>query len=209
MAMAQTPDLMEIRLDALQTGFRREELEWVGNLAIPVIGTLRPAWEGGAYNGREEERLEMIQDLADLFNLIDLELRAASPDIVSALQRSGPRVLISHHDFRATPDWQRLIYLYKSAKSKGGDVVKIATHVSSGADLTRLLSLHKWAKDLVVVPMGKEGRMGRVLAPLFGSQFAYASMDGAPAVAPGMMAISEMREMFKALSELSPGEGRW
>jgi 3-dehydroquinate dehydratase-1 len=207
-ATGQGPDLIEIRLDALGT-VRRDELEWVRDLAVPVIGTLRPSWEGGAYRGGEEERLGMLQELADLFDFVDLELRAADPGIVPALKQHGPRLLISHHDFRATPDWQRLTYLYKTGKERGGDVVKIATRVRSKGDLMRLLSLHTWAMDLVIVPMGKEARIGRVLAPVFGSLFTYASMDGVPAVAPGMMTISEMREVYRGLAGLIPGENRW
>ena len=208
-ALGQRPDLIEIRLDALGNALCRRELEWVGDLALPVIGTLRPSWEGGGYSGSEEERLGILQELADLFDMVDLEFRAARPDTVSALRRSGPRILVSHHDFHATPGWQRLIYLYGAAKAKGGDAVKIATRVRSVSDLVRLLSLHECSKDLVVVPMGKEGRIGRVLAPIFGSLFAYASMNGVPPVAPGMMAIGEVREMLEGLSELAPGEDPW
>ncbi len=208
-AMAQGPDLVEIRLDALRTGFQRRQLEWVGHLALPVIGTLRPSWEGGAFRGGNEERLGILQELADLFDFVDLELRAATPETIASLKRSGPRVIVSHHDFHRTPDWQRLTHLYRKGKARGGDVVKIATQVRSKSDLIRLLSLHRFARDLVVVPMGEEGRIGRILAPLFGSLFAYAGLDGAPAVAPGMLTISEMRRIYGELAGLSPGEGRW
>ena len=108
-AMRKSPDLIEIRLDALRNPFGSEDLSWITDLGVPVIGTLRPSWEGGAFDRSEEERLGLLGEVAGLFSYVDLELKVASPDLVKDLQRSGPRLLISHHDFRATPDWQRLI----------------------------------------------------------------------------------------------------
>src|SRR5439155_19230041 len=88
-------DLIELRLDMVS------DPDVAGALAgrrLPVVVTCRPQWEGGAFDGSEEERKRMLGRAAALgAEFIDVEWRAAFHDLVAA--RPGRRIVLSAHAF--------------------------------------------------------------------------------------------------------------
>jgi 3-dehydroquinate dehydratase len=47
--------------------------------------------------------------------------------------------------------------------------------------------------------MGKAGRVSRLLSPIFGGFFTFASLGRGAETAPGQMSIEEMRAAYKLL----------
>ena len=208
-AISQGADLIEIRLDHLQEIPGPEEIIWCTDLGVPTVVTIRNQSDGGRYNGTETGRLDILCAFAGICHYIDLEFRSATWELVATLRKRGSMVIISHHDFSSTPSLDELVSIISRAKALGGDVYKIAALVNSPDDTLRLLSLPRIISPVVVVPMGRNGRIGRILAPLFGSEFAYAHPEGLPAVAPGMLSIKEMRRVYRYLLEtLNQGDSK-
>jgi 3-dehydroquinate dehydratase type I len=205
MAVNQEADLVELRLDHLPRLPGPDELAWCDEIRVPVIATIRKVSDGGVYDGSEPERLECLRGAAASCDYVDLELQAASAGLVADLKKRGAGTIISHHDFRSTPPQQELLSLLSRARATGGAVCKIATLANSSSDVLRLLSLPQVMRPTVVVAMGEKGRIGRVLAPLFGSEFAYASPEGTTPVAPGMLTLGQMRRAYLALDEVVRG----
>ena len=201
MAISQGADLVELRLDYLPELPDADGLKWCSDLGVPVVATVRKESEGGRYKGPEEQRLGCLDGIAGLCQYVDLELNSATSEEVSALKDGGAKVILSHHDFKSTPPDETLLSVLCRAKALGSDVCKVATLVTTLRDTLRVLSLPSAVYPCVVVTMGSNGIIGRVLAPFFGSEFAYAHPDGLPPVAPGMLSVPTMRRIYQDLED--------
>jgi 3-dehydroquinate dehydratase len=52
--------------------------------------------------------------------------------------------------------------------------------------------------------MGPKGRVSRIVAPVFGSAFSYASLRKGTETAPGQLTVSEMRDALRFIGANSP-----
>ena len=182
-------DLVELRLDGVR------DLDVAGALAGragPVVATCRPVREGGRFAGSEEERRRI---LARAFALgadwVDLEWSGGFERLVA--DRRGRNVVLSMHDFEATP--ADLESRYRAMRATGAEVVKIAVRSRSAADVARLHRLGRGAggEPAVLVGMGPIGVPTRLLPAHFGSAWTYAG-DG---VAPGQVPLADMIEVYR------------
>ncbi len=182
-------DLVELRLDGVR------DLDVAGALAgrsVPTLITCRPAWEGGRFAGSEEERRRILQRAFELgADWVDLEWRGGFDRLIA--NRRGRNVVLSMHDFEATP--ADLKSPYRAMRATGAEVVKIAAHSRSGADVVRLHRLARGTRGepAVLVGMGPIGVPTRLLPARFGSAWTYAG-DG---VAPGQIPLSDMIERYR------------
>jgi 3-dehydroquinate dehydratase-1 len=160
---------------------------------------MRRETDGGRFAGSEEKRWDILGEIAGDVEYIDLEFDMAKECKVRELHDRGSKVIISHHDFQQTPTREEIISILYRAKNVGGDLVKIATMVHNRGDLLNLLTIPLAFSPIIVVPMGSEGKIGRIMAPLFGSRFAYAALDGLPPVAPGMLSVRQMRQIYDSI----------
>src|SRR4051812_10757008 len=92
-------DIQELRLDAVR------DVDVAGALSarrLPVIVTCRARWEGGLFDGSEEERLGLLVQAAEGgAEFVDVEWRA-DPAAIERCRRAA-RVVLSHHDFSGVP----------------------------------------------------------------------------------------------------------
>src|ERR1044071_5309451 len=91
-------DLVELRVDGVA------DLDIAGILRgrrKPAIVTCRPAWEGGRFDGSEEERQRILRGALDGgAEFVDVEWKAGFNDLV----RLAPaRVVLSSHHSAAVP----------------------------------------------------------------------------------------------------------
>ncbi len=204
-AVSQGADLIELRLDYLPRLPVAEELKWCRDLGVPVIGTIRKGSEGGNYKGAEAERLRCLERVACLLHYVDMEFESATHERIGWLKENGSKVIVSYHDFRSTPRDDRLLSIVCRTRALGADVCKIATLVQGPQDVLRMLLIPTIVSPSVVVTMGRKGVLGRILAPLFGSEFTYAHPDGLPPVAPGMLSVQTMRRAYLDIENILGG----
>jgi 3-dehydroquinate dehydratase-1 len=101
-------------------------------------------------------------------------------------------VLLSAHDFQATPAREVLLALIDRARTLGADLPKLATYAASPEDLRTLLDVTLAARDagVVTLGMGPFGPLSRVVLPAAGSLLTYGSV-GRP-TAPGQVPVADL-----------------
>ena len=183
-------DLIELRLDSVKDPNVGRVLE---GRKRPVIVTCRPTWEGGRFNGSEEERHRILAEAIEAgADYVDVEWRAGFDDLVKS--RDGKGIVLSMHDFEGVPS--DLESQYRTMRAMEPEVVKVAVHVRKLSDMCPLLKLRRSdveREQLVLVGMGSAGQISRVLASHFGSRWSYAGEN----VAPGQISISRMLKEFR------------
>ncbi len=182
---AAAADMVELRLDGVQDLDVAQALQG-GH--VPVIATCRPVWEGGRFDGSEEERRNVLaRALALGAAYVDIEWRAGFDDLIRA---NGSRVVVSSHDFVGVPD--DLGTRARAMRSTGAALIKVAVTAARLSDTLPLLDIAKGG-DAVVVGMGDAGVPSRLLASRFGSRWTYAGNG----VVPGQMPAARMVERFR------------
>ncbi len=192
-ADAPSPEEMRPFLRALSAGPR-----------LPVIATNRPLREMGAFSGREDLRLGMLEEAAKSgADWIDLE-HDAGVDSMAAFREAGAKVLLSWHSPAGTPAGKILRAKLESMSKTGADALKIVTLARSHEDNLRVLELipmagKKFGIDLVAFCMGPAGRWSRAVSIFLGSPWTYAQFEGRSATAPGQLSVPEMSELIRRI----------
>lgn len=199
-AASSGADLLEVRVDT----FKDREIEGLmeglkrlrSKTGLPLILTVRSGKEGGKYDIRDEERLNLFKNLMPFADLADIELSSGGiiKSMVNSARGHGKKVIISYHNFKSTPGDKTLLNIVRKARSKGADIVKLATFARGPQDLKRLAGILTDFDNLIVIAMGKGGSASRVLFPAIGSLITYGSITGK--TAPGQLSVSEIRREF-------------
>jgi len=175
-----------------------------------VIVTNRRADEGGAFPGTERERVELLKDAVALgADYVDIEARTEKPllrELVAHIKKYHGRTkwIISYHDFSGTPSAGALHKRFDACTRAGADIVKICTYAHTMEDNLRVLGIIPYARNkgqaIIAFAMGEQGRISRVMAPLLGASWGYASLEHGAESAPGQLTIEEMRQIHNMLS---------
>jgi 3-dehydroquinate dehydratase-1 len=202
-ALEQGADLVEVRFDYLKEDIKphRVGLELEG-LLDQCVFTLRHREEGGHFQGGEDARRALLLSLSRLEPAyLDLELAVAesAPGFLNELKGVGTRLILSWHDFKATPSEAELLRRAEAAWRLGG-VAKLVTTATSFEDNLRLLQLYRASRKhgLIAFCMGELGLPSRILAPLLGAPFTYARLEG-EGTAPGQPTVKELRRLYALL----------
>jgi 3-dehydroquinate dehydratase type I len=189
-------ELIELRLDLLQT--------LPGRLfpKIPegtgTVVTCRP----GVYS--ETERIGLMSEAVEMgATYVDIELEASQAYAEAVMKvAAGHRctVIFSHHDFKGTPGRDDLRRKLEHCYERGGVVAKIATQVNNMQEIMDLLSLYELPGRKVVLGMGSQGRITRVIGPYLGGEFTFASPEPGNETAPGQLCMAELKAIFKAIN---------
>lgn len=198
-------DVVEIRLDAM----REINLERLcRRIDLPLLFTNRPAWEGGLNRASEEDRfLPLLEAVDHGAAYVDLELRTAPSlrkRLLTAIDGSPTRLIISFHDFEKTPDDSRLAEILRRQSRSGGHIGKIVTMAHDHADVLRVLHLQceagRLGFPLIAFCMGEPGRLSRIVTLLLGGYMTYAAPDGQQGTAPGQLSLHELKGALAVLS---------
>ncbi len=200
-------DLIEWRLDI---HIRRHSIEdtllafslFSSQNRLPFLVTNRPAREGGAFDGGERPRLEVLQCAVEAgAEWVDLE-----PDVpeseINWFRMRNVGILISHHELNETPPMGVLQERVAQMASLRPHVIKIATIAREQEDNLRVLGLIPWAQrefgiDTIAFCMGEQGRWSRIACVAMGSPWTYAQMPGQTQAAPGQLPAKNMRIILK------------
>ncbi len=195
-------DLVELRIDYLKERCDFPKLKKV--IDLPVIATNRPISEGGFSSQPEEVRLEVLLKAAESgFDYVDLEISTKNlRKTIKKVEDLGVKTIISFHNFSFTPKIQELLTIFKKVQKFGAEICKIVTTAKSLEDnLTCFSFLDKASKRGKVVSfcMGKLGVPSRILSPLFGGYYTYASIWKGKESAPGQLTVGELRKIYRLM----------
>jgi 3-dehydroquinate dehydratase/shikimate dehydrogenase len=182
-------DLVELRLDTVADPDAAAAL---AGRTRPAIVTCRAAWEGGQFQGSEEERIRILRQAWSLgAEYVDLEQRApAAPDFLQ--ETGGRRVILSRHDHEGVP--RDLDAVFRALAASRAEIVKLAVTASRVSDPLALLDLGRRepARPFVALAMGPAGVWTRLLAARIGSRWSYAG-----SAASGQLAASRMLDELR------------
>ena len=211
---AKEPDLIEWRVDFFEgIGDAKQVVEAARQLkdaaaGIPLLFTRRNAREGGEKIViGEEQVVELYRSVcaSGLVALVDVEMDNDAAHVQAVRETSrlaGLTLVLSFHDFKATPEADALVRRFEQAAALGADVAKIAVMPQSLDDVLTLLGATARASRSVAIPlvsmaMGPLGAVTRASGWVFGSAMTFAV--GASSSAPGQMPIEDMRAAIDAL----------
>lgn len=197
--LGKVVDLIEARIDAFEPV--PDPLPVLQASKIPLIITIRHHREGGLQKLSEQARTALFTHLLPAASMIDLELRSAGAlaGVIAAAREKNIAVILSHHDFNATPSLAKLKTLATAARAAKCDLFKIATQTENAADLARLLQFSgaETRMPLSLMGMGPMGKVSRLVLGLAGSVLNYGYLDR-PQVVGQWPAV----ELKKRLAEL-------
>jgi 3-dehydroquinate dehydratase/shikimate dehydrogenase len=191
-ARRQGADLCELRADYLKDPDLEKLLR---EKPLPVLFTVRPTWEGGAFDGDESMRLGLLED-ACLYgaDYVDVEFRAYKD-----FNRRQAKLIVSFHDFEKTP--QDLERTASKMKELEPFLVKVACQARGTADLLALARLQSaFPAPLAVVAMGEFGEPLRILYHRLGGWLTYAALRSGAETAAGQLTVEELVRIYQAKS---------
>jgi 3-dehydroquinate dehydratase-1 len=212
--LPKKPDVIEWRIDHFRNiGNLPEVLEVARQIReaagqIPIIFACRSASEGGEtipLDDAEVVRLHSALCESRLVDIIDYELHNP-PEWREGLRKvsrdNGVALILSYHNFQATPDAATLIAKFADAERCGADIAKVAVMPQTPEDVLTLLGATWRASEAVGIPligmsMGSLGAMSRLASGVFGSALTFAV--GESSSAPGQIPIEELRAVLETL----------
>ena len=188
-------DLFEVRIDLIGDGWQ----ELAGQLNQPWIACNRSPDEGGSWGESEERRIEELLKALELgADIVDLELSTGNPEKVIPVIKKRARCLLSFHDLEKTPPLNTMREMVQSQLEAGADICKVITTASSFEDNLTVLQLITEFSELTIVSfaMGPLGFISRVLCPLTGGYFTYASIEEGRESASGQITVKGLVKLY-------------
>lgn len=195
-------DFVEVRLDCLEISRKLSDLS--ASTKIPLIATNKLQTEKGFFAGTETERQQTLLNAAkNGFEYVDVDLTSPKhKDIVSQLKLLGAKPIVSYHKFDGTLNVSAMEKVLDEQIASGASVCKIVVTAKQVEDNLPALSFVSFASSkakLVCFCMGEKGKISRLLSPMFGAFFTFASLENGSETAVGQMSISEMRIAYSLL----------
>jgi|LFRM01.1.fsa_nt_gb 3-dehydroquinate dehydratase-1 len=211
---ALQPDIIEWRVDYFDRLDREREvmaaLETVHREAagIPLLFTCRHRREGGQADMAEEGRISLVKKAlrSGLIDLLDLELLTEAREreaIIQEARQGGIYVILSFHDFRATPARDEMVEILVREQEAGADIAKIAVMPQNPYDVLSLLEAalifrERYARiPAACMSMSRLGIISRIAGHLFGSAIIYAAQERPSA--PGQLPLDGLRRCLELL----------
>ena len=163
----------------------------LANTVAVAVATCRRTGNGGNFHGTVEAELDVLmQAVAAGVQMVDLEIESAEalqPGQIQRLRETGAALLISHHDFSATPDLDAICQRILAFQP---DFIKVVPTAQTLADNVTLLQFIERASDhagVVGICMGEAGIISRVLGLRAGAAFTFASVSAGEETGPGQI----------------------
>lgn len=218
--LAKGPDLLEWRVDFFDAiGATAEVLavaREIRHLAgqTPLLFTRRSQQEGGEPIALSEEQVVALYTAvcADgQVDLVDVEMNndpAHVQQVRAAAQAHGVRLILSYHNFQATPDADFIRQRFEQAERQQADIGKVAVMPNSLDDVLTLLTSTLHASrtreiPLISMSMGSYGALSRLFGWVFGSTVTFAV--GERSSAPGQVPIAELTTAIEIVRKALAG----
>lgn len=195
-------ELYEVRIDLIGDSWP----ELVKQLEKPWIACNRSAEEGGSWGGNESKRREELLSAIELgASIVDIELVTGNLKEMVRLVKERAKCLLSFHDLKGTPPLDRMREIVQKELEAGADICKVVTTARGFEDNLAVLQLISDFPQARVVSfaMGPLGSASRILCPLVGGDFIYASAGEGSESAPGQITVRDLSKIYGML-----GNGR-
>lgn len=205
-AIRQGHDTLEVRLDALWPTVPDEAtatddlatcLDVAQASGSRLLATLRPVRQGGAFDGPEEVRINLLLAAVQSgFHAVDLENDHPEVGRIATLfHDAGAQVILSDHRLPEAPSREEGLRRLTSMQDMRGDLQKLAVPCGSFMDALRCLELahghaHKHGAP-VITPIGG-GAPIRALLGAAGNHAHYGHARGNMPAVPGQPSLDDV-----------------
>ena len=168
-----------------------------------LLFTLRTRAEGGEIDLSSEDYVQIIKDVAQLYQPEYLDFEYFAHKDVFEQMLDFPNLVLSDHNFQETPD--NMMEILSELTSLTPKVVKVSVMAHTAQDVLDLMNFTRGFKTLnpeqeyVTISMGKVGKVSRITSDVTGSSWSFASLDAASA--PGQISLSNMVKIREILNE--------
>ncbi|KKP36948.1 MAG: 3-dehydroquinate dehydratase [Candidatus Roizmanbacteria bacterium GW2011_GWA2_32_13] len=134
------------------------------------------------------------------FDFIDIDLSLIKDFNLPKKIKSN--IIISFHDFKKTPDVNKLEEILNKIREFKQEIIKIATMVNNKQDVGNLFKTllnKKVDEKIIIVGMGKKGRVTRIFGPLFGSFLTFAKTKYGLSE-QGQIDITKLKNIYKLIT---------
>ena len=197
-------DFIEVRLDSFETSRKLSDLS--AHTRTPLIATNKLIIEKGRFQGTEAERQKTLLDAAESgFEYIDVDLSNPKlQDTIKSLKELGAKPIVSFHKFDGALTVPEMNAILEKQLASGASVCKIistAKQVQDNLTALNFISENAGKTKLVCFCMGEQGKVSRLLSPVFGAFFTFASLEEGSETAPGQISIREMKTAYSLLGQ--------
>ncbi|MFS9009917.1 type I 3-dehydroquinate dehydratase [Streptococcus infantis] len=168
-----------------------------------LLFTLRTRSEGGEIDLDSAEYVQIIKDVAQLYQPEYIDFEYFSHKDVFEEMLDFPNLVLSYHNFQETPE--NMMEILSELTSLTPKVVKVSVMAHTEQDVLDLMNFTRGFKTLnpeqeyVTISMGKVGKVSRITSDVTGSSWSFASLDEASA--PGQISLSSMKKIREILNE--------
>ncbi len=197
-------DLAEIWLD------RVKDLDLPNLLAkapLPILCVCKKVDEKGGFTGTREAQAQVLLD-AIKYGAKYVDIPLNMPDklnkkIVQNARKKGVKVIISHHDFKSTPELSKMLKITQKMTQKGANVVKLAVTSKSLQDAIDIICLGKYLQEQkmphILIGMGQKGRLTRILTPTLGGEMMFATLSKKGQTATGQFTVKQLKKAWSLI----------
>lgn len=180
-------DIIELRIDLIGKGWEN------------IAARCRLPWI--ACDRKSPLEIEKVSSLGA--SMVDIDIN--EKNLIKKAKTAGLKCIVSYHDYSTTPALDKLMKIAAKQVALGAHVCKIVTTANKMEDNQTILNLIKKFKkenknhSIVAFCMGPLGVISRVLCPLAGGAFTYASAKRGRESAPGQLPAGELYEIYGKL----------
>jgi 3-dehydroquinate dehydratase type I len=200
-AEAAHADFIEIRLDRLEDCLENN----LGLADLAAHGKTPKIATDKASRTETEHRQLLLNAAKSGFEYVDAELSTPQLEaLVEELKAQGAKPIISFHKFDGSLSLSELNSVLEREISSGADVCKIVTTAKRIEDNLTSLNFASTASSrakLVCFCMAELGKVSRLLSPLFGGFFTFASLERGSETAAGQITIQEIKLAYALLGQ--------
>jgi 3-dehydroquinate dehydratase type I len=194
-------DFIEVRLDCLKDCLENHQ----GLADLAAHGKTPKIATDMASRTETEQRQMLLSAAKSGFEYVDVELSTPQlEDLVKELKALGAKPIVSLHKFDGSFGVSELNSILAREIASGADVCKIVTTAKQMEDNLTILNFVSVASSkakVVCFCMGELGKVSRLLSPLFGGFFTFASLERGSETASGQMTIQEMKAAYELLGQ--------
>ena len=135
--------------------------------------------------------------------MVDVEFRTKNLENIVPLVKRRVKCILSFHDLKKTPPLEEMQGIVKRQLKAGADICKVVTTAKDFEDNLAVLQLitEFSGNRIVAFAMGQMGQVSRILSPLVGADFTYASIEKGKESAPGQITVNELIKIYGMVRE--------
>ncbi len=173
----------------------------------PIIFSMRDKNSGADRDFSCEQRYNasIIAIESGCIDILEVELGCECVnELIECARAHGIATIVAAYDYHKTPDEDKILECISKCEALNGDIVKLAFSVCDKSDVLRLSDIMlKYGQSnpdtpKVIVGMGKDGIVTRILPKFFNSVWTYAS--GISTTLEGQVNLHDLRSILNVVN---------